>query len=91
MTVYRIEFGKVGDTQPVPPLELTADSRDALVRQVTEHAIPYLKPVLAKEGHPEYADCFFRTDRDLATGHFMWLDLAAARGALFCPARITTP
>lgn len=90
MTTYRIEFGKVGDTHPVPPLTLDADDRNVFHRTVAEYAIPYLTPVLTEMGHPEYADCLFRTNRDRTQGEFMWLSLADGIGATFCPARITT-
>ena len=88
-TTYSIEFGKVGDTYPVPAAEFTVDSADenALHRAVAAYAIPYLKPALEAAGHPECADCFFRTDGSY--GEFMWLDLASGRGARFCPARLT--
>lgn len=91
MTTYRIEFGKVGDVRPVPTLTVDADDRDVLHRAVAEYAIPYLTPVLAGLGHPEYADCLFRTNREVTQGEFMWLDLdGGGIGATFCRARITT-
>ena len=88
-TTYSIEFGKVGDSYPVPAAEFTVDSRDenALPRAVAEYAVPYLKPALEAAGHPEYADCLFRIDGSY--GEFMWLDLSGGQGARFCPARIT--
>jgi hypothetical protein len=86
MTTYLVEFGPAW---PVPPITVDFTDRNAAARTVAEHAIPYLRPVLAAKGHPEFADCFFRTDRELTVGQFMWLDLAASRGAKFCPARLT--
>lgn len=90
MITYSLEFGKVGDTYPVPPLTLMAADRNELARQVVAHAVPYLQPVLADAGHPEYADCLFRTNRETTYGEFMWLDLAGGVGARFCAARIRT-
>lgn len=89
MTTYLIEFGPVGDARPVPPLTLAEDDRDAFCRAVARHAIPYLTPVLAEMGHPEYADCLFRTNKSRTLGEFMWLSLAAGVGASFCRARIS--
>ncbi|NXY99559.1 DUF4326 domain-containing protein [Streptomyces sp. BR123] len=40
-------------------------------------------------GHPEYADCLFRTSSDRAVGEFLHLDLAAGKGIAFLGARIT--
>jgi hypothetical protein len=88
-TRYRIEFGNVGATRPVPPLELEYADPNVFARAVAEHAIPHLKPALTALGRPELADCFFRTNDDRTAGEFMWLDLAAGRGARFCPARLT--
>ncbi|WP_043493774.1 hypothetical protein [Streptomyces viridosporus] len=90
-TVYRIEFGPAW---PVPPITVDFADRNAAARQVAEYAIPYLRPVLAAKGHPEMADCFFRTDRDLTVGEFVYLDLSGGEtglsaGARFCPARLT--
>lgn len=93
MTTYRLDFGKVGDTCPVPATSITVDSSDenALPRAVVAYAIPYLKPALEAAGCPEFADCFFRTDpADPTYGEFMWLDLASGGGARFCATRITT-
>lgn len=87
MATYRIEFGPAW---PVPPLTVDTDDVNVLMRAVAKHAIPYLKPVLAEKGHPEYADCFFHTSKDRTVGQFMWLDFATGNGARFCPARITT-
>jgi hypothetical protein len=89
VTTYRIEFGKVGDTHPVPELTITEDDPNAFHRAVAAHAIPHLTPVLAEMGHPEYADCFFRVSPDRSMGEFWWLDLVTGKGARFCPARIT--
>ncbi|MFJ4418226.1 hypothetical protein [Streptomyces sp. NPDC088925] len=89
MTVYRIEFGKVGDTRPVPPITVDWSDPNRAAREVAEHAIPYLTPVLTEMGRPEFADCFFHHNREMTAGQFMWLDLAAGRGARFCPARLT--
>ncbi|TVL89811.1 hypothetical protein [Streptomyces sp. SAJ15] len=90
MTTYRIEFGHLGDTRPVPDLTLTCDDPTAFARAVTEHAIPYLRPVLTEMGRPEMADCIFQMNRKRTAGQFLWLDLAAGRGARFCGARLTT-
>jgi hypothetical protein len=86
VTTYRIEFGPAW---PVPPITVDFTDRTAATRAVTEHALPYLKPLLAAKGRPECADCFFRTDRELTEGSFMWIDLAEGISALFCPARLT--
>jgi hypothetical protein len=86
MTMYRIEFGPAW---PVPPITVDYSDRTEAARAVAAHAIPYLTPVLAEKGHPEYADCFFRTDRKLTEGSFMWINLAEGGSALFCPARLT--
>lgn len=90
MTVYQLEFGKLGAINPVPPLTVETDDINEFHRAVAEHAIPYLTPVLTEMGRPEAADCFFRTNEDRSMGEFMWLDLAGGRGARFCPARITS-
>lgn len=90
MTTYRIEFGKVGDIYPVPPLTLKHDDPNTFDRAVAAHAIPHLRPVLADLGRPELADCFFRTDpADPTYGEFMWVDLVSGLGARFCPARLS--
>ncbi|MFH9389806.1 hypothetical protein OH810_31735 (plasmid) [Streptomyces albidoflavus] len=89
MTTYRIEFGKVGDTYPVPPITVDWTDPNRAAREVAAHAIPHLKPVLESLGRPELADCLFSADRERAYGEFMWLDLAGERGARFCPARLT--
>jgi hypothetical protein len=89
-TVYSIEFGKLGDTYPVPPITLPYDDPNDFARAVAKHAIPHLTPVLTEMGHPEYADCFFHFNKDRTMGQFMWLDLLAGKGAQFCPARLTT-
>ena len=86
MTSYRIEFGPAW---PVPPITVDFTDRTAATRAVAEHAIPHLTPKLTEMGRPEFADCFFRTNGELTVGEFMWLDLAAGRGARFCPARLT--
>lgn len=86
---YRIEFGKVGETYPVPPITLEHTDPNEFARKVTAHAIPYLTPVLAEMGRPELADCFFQTDRALTVGQFMWLSLVGEKAAQFCPARLT--
>ncbi|MDX2765449.1 hypothetical protein [Streptomyces europaeiscabiei] len=83
---HRIEFGPAW---PIPPITVDYRDRNAAARQVADHAIPHLKPLLAEKGRPELADCFFHTDRDLTVGQFMWLDLAGERAARFCPARLT--
>jgi hypothetical protein len=86
VTTYRIEFGPAW---PVPPITVDFTDPTEAARTVSKHAIPYLAPVLARHGHPEYADCLFRTNRDRTIGDFMWLDLASDKGAHFCPARLT--
>lgn len=86
MTTYRIEFGPAW---PVPPITVDYGDRTTAARLVAAHAIPHLRPLLAEKGHPEYADCFFRTDRDLTEGSFMWIGLAEGASAQFCPARLT--
>lgn len=89
MTTYHIEFGKVGDTYPVPPLTLQFDEINAFYRAVGDHAIPHLRPVLTEMGRPELADCLFHMSKDRSVGQFLWLDLAAGKGARFCPVRLT--
>ena len=89
MTTYRIEFGKVGETYPVPPLTLQFDEINAFCRAVGEHAIPHLRPALIEMGRPELADCLFHMSKDRSRGQFLWLDLAAGKGARFCPVRLT--
>ncbi|MFL4904868.1 hypothetical protein ACJ6WF_17175 [Streptomyces sp. MMS24-I2-30] len=89
MSTYRIEFGKVGDSYPIPPITVDYSDPTEAARTVAAHAIPHLTPVLAELGHPEYADCFFRTNKDRTYGEFMWLDLIGGQGARFCPARLT--
>jgi len=95
VTTYHVEFGHLGDGRPVPDLTVdydpAADDRrgTGFERAVAEHAIPYLRPVLEKLGHPEYADCIFVTGKGMTHGHFMWIDLVAGQAARFCPARIT--
>lgn len=86
-TAYRIEFGPAW---PVPPITVDYSDRTQAARRVAEHAIPYLRPVLAEQGHPELADCYFSTDRALTVGAFMHVDLAAESVTRFCPARLTT-
>jgi hypothetical protein len=86
MATYRIEFGPAW---PVPPITVDYSDPSTAARTVAAHAIPHLKPVLAEKGHPEYADCFFHTNRERTLGQFMWLDLAADRGVGFCAARLT--
>lgn len=90
MTTYTVSFGKLGDTYPVPDVNLTADDPNEFARAVAEHAIPHLRPILAELGHPEYADCFFNhSAKNPSYGEFMWLDLVGGKGARFCPARIS--
>ncbi|MGW5197325.1 hypothetical protein [Streptomyces spiralis] len=86
MNTYRVEFGPAW---PVPPITVDFTDRTAAARTVAEHAIPHLTPVLEAKGRPELADCFFRSDRELTEGSFMWVDLAEGMSALFCPARLT--
>jgi hypothetical protein len=86
VTVYRIEFGPAW---PVPPITLEYTDPNVFHRAVATHAIPHLKPVLAEKGHPEFADCFFRVNRELTAGEFWYVDLLSGGGARFCPARLT--
>lgn len=86
MTDYRVEFGP---DWPVPPITVDFTDRGAAINAVTEHALPHLRTALAEKGRPELADCFFRTDRELTEGSFMWINLAEGVSALFCPARLT--
>ncbi|MDX3587331.1 hypothetical protein [Streptomyces europaeiscabiei] len=86
MTSYRIDFGPAW---PIPPITVDYSDPDKADREIAAHAIPHLKPLLAATGRPELADCFFRTDRELTEGSFMWLDLAGEKAAQFCPARLT--
>ncbi|MCW7941635.1 hypothetical protein AAW14_06205 [Streptomyces hygroscopicus] len=85
-TTYRVEFGPAW---PVPPITIDFTDRDAAARQIAEHAIPHLRPVLAEKGRPELADCFFHFDEDGEFGQFVYFDLAGGKGARFCPARLT--
>jgi len=84
--LYRVEFGPAW---PVPPITVDFDDRTEATRAVAAHAIPHLTPVLAEKGRPELADCFFRTDRELTEGSFMWINLGEGMSATFCPARLT--
>ncbi|MYY79695.1 MULTISPECIES: hypothetical protein [unclassified Streptomyces] len=90
MTTYQLQFGKVGDTYPVPDTTITAEDETAFAQAVAEYAIPYLKPALEAAGCPEFGDCFFRTTSDPGYGDFMWIDLASGGGARFCATRIST-
>lgn len=83
---YRIEFGPAWS---VPSITVDFTDRNRAAREVAEHAIPHLRPVLAAKGRPELADCFFQTDRALTVGQFMWLSLEGEKAARFCPARLT--
>ncbi len=83
---YHVEFGPAW---AVPPITVDFTDRTRAAREVAAHAIPHLTPVLDEVGHPEYADCFFRTDRQLTEGSFMWISLADGMSATFCPARLT--
>ena len=85
MTTYRIEFGP---SWPVPPITVDFTDRNAAARQVAEHAIPYLRPVLVDKGRAELADCFFHANRALTVGTFMTVDLAGQSATRFCPARL---
>jgi hypothetical protein len=85
-STHRIEFGT---EWPIPPITVDYSDPNTATRQIAEHAIPHLKQKLTELGRPEFTDCFFHTNRELTAGQFMWLDLAAGRGARFCPARIT--
>ncbi|MEU7240247.1 hypothetical protein [Streptomyces sparsogenes] len=89
MTRYTVEFGYLGEGRPVPDLTVDTDDINEFHRAVAKHAIPYMRPVLTDMGHPEAADCFFQTNTDRTMGQFVWLDLAAGKGARFCAARIT--
>ncbi|MFJ4624273.1 hypothetical protein [Streptomyces sp. NPDC088812] len=86
MTTYLVEFGPAWH---IPPITVDYSDPNTAARTIAEHAIPYLRPILTAKGHPEYADCFFHTDRNLTVGQFMWLSLAGEKAAQFCPARLT--
>lgn len=90
MATYQLEFGKLGDTRPVPPLTVRTTDPNVLARTVVEHARPHITPVLTDMGRPELADSLFRMNRDRTMGQFLYLDLAGGTGAEFLPARITT-
>ncbi|MEU9014282.1 DUF4326 domain-containing protein [Streptomyces sp. NPDC048479] len=90
MATYELEFGKLGDSRPVPPLTVQTTDPDVFSRAVVEHARPHITPVLTAMGRPELADCLFRMNRDRTMGQFLYLDLAGGKGAEFLPARITT-
>lgn len=90
MATYQLEFGKLGDARPVPPLTVQTTDPNVLSRTVVEHARPHITPVLTEMGRPELADCLFQTTPDRTKGHFLWLDLAGEKAASFLPARITT-
>jgi hypothetical protein len=90
MATYHLEFGKVGDSYPVPATTITAVDENEFARAVAKHAIPYLKPALEALGRPELADCFFRTTKDPTYGDFMWIDFMGNKAAHFCGTRITT-
>jgi hypothetical protein len=86
VSTHLIEFGPAW---PIPPITVDYSNPDTADRTVAEHAIPYLRPLLAEKGRPELADCFFHTNRELTVGQFLWLNLAGREGARFCPARLT--
>jgi hypothetical protein len=86
VSTHLIEFGPAW---PIPPITVDYSDPTAAARTVAEHAIPYLKPLLAEAGHPEYADCIFHTDRARTVGQFMWINFQTGGGARFCPARLT--
>jgi hypothetical protein len=88
-TAVRIEFGKVGDARPIPDLILNEPEPNAFNRAVTEHALPYLRPVLAALGRPELADCVFVPTQERTAGFFLAVDLVGGEGARFCGVRIT--
>lgn len=88
VTDYTVTFGKVGDSEPVPPVTLPFETKDQFTRAVAQHAIPYLRPALEAIGRPELADCFFRMDKERTVGEFWWIDFQNGAGARFCPARI---
>ncbi|MFE9398623.1 hypothetical protein [Streptomyces flavidovirens] len=90
VVTYRIEFGLLGASRPVPPLVVTTDDINVLQRAVVAHARPHMEPVLAELGRPEYADCMFQTNPDRTKGQFLWLDVMTGEGARFLPARINT-
>ncbi|HSE05942.1 MAG TPA: hypothetical protein VLK35_17475 [Methylomirabilota bacterium] len=85
-STYLIEFGPAW---PVPPITVDYSDRNTAARQVAAHAIPHMKPVLAKERAPGLANCFFQADRGLTIGAFMHVDLAGGTVTRFCPARLT--
>ncbi|MFC5802763.1 DUF4326 domain-containing protein [Streptomyces formicae] len=90
MATYQLEFGKLGKTNPVPPLTVRTTDPNVLSRTVVEHARPHITPVLTEMGRPELADCLFQVNPDRTKGGFLWLDLAGAKAASFLAARITT-
>ena len=89
-TTYTLTFGRVGDTQPVPPPTLEHQTRNQFARDVAAHAIPHLRPALEAAGRPELVDCIFRADKSLTRGEFLWADLQTGNAARFCPVRIET-
>ncbi|MGW7053088.1 hypothetical protein [Streptomyces sp. NPDC054887] len=90
VVTYRVEFGHLGDSRPVPDLTVTTNDINVLCRTAVEHALPHITPVLTAMGRPEAADCIFQTNADRSMGQFLWLDLATGHGARFLAARITT-
>lgn len=85
-STYRIEFGPAW---PVPPVTVDFTDRTTACTTVARHAIPHLQPALAQRGHPEWADCLFRVNRQLTVGEFVWINVAEVQAAWFCPARLT--
>lgn len=90
MARYDIEFGKLGDSRPVPNLTVQTTDLNTLDRAVAEHARPHILPVLTAMGHPEYADALFRMNRNRTMGQFLHIDLVGGCGVQFLAARITT-
>jgi len=83
MTRYTATF-----LDPIPQLTLDTTDRTALAERVTEHAMPYLRPVVERLGRPELSGAFFHPNSDLRGGWFILPDLAKEQTVRFCPVRI---
>ena len=90
MATYRLEFGHLGESRPVPDLTVDTGDIDLLSRTVVEYARPHITPVLTEMGRPELADAMFRMNGDRTMGEFLHLDLAGGKGVAFLGVRITT-
>lgn len=85
-----VTFGKIEGIAAVPDYTTPTTDREALTREITQHALPHLAEVLAAVGRPELADAFFYPNADLTGGCFLHISFARDAAARFCGVRITT-